>query len=139
MTTMEQPISSRAADRSTAGAMVAVMTWPIVALLLTGATHFSVEAIWPDLKTFFVPPVIGPILLAYGVWAGFAVVNVTRSFGLAIVAGAILGVLPLMLQSIGFGVLLGRGVDVGLLAGIFGFTMVLFGSLLGGGFASARR
>jgi len=64
---------------------------------------------------------------------------VTRSFGLAIVAGAILGVLPLMLQSIGFGVLLGRGVDVGLLAGIFGFTMVLFGSLLGGGFASARR
>ena len=28
---------------------------------------------------------------------------------------------------------------VSLLAGIFGFSMVLFGSLLGGGFASSRR
>jgi hypothetical protein len=31
--------------------------------------------------------------------------------------------------------ILGRGVSYGLLAGVFGFTMVFFGSIIGGGFA----
>jgi hypothetical protein len=139
MATMEQPITTRAQSRAGAGALVTVMTWPIVALLITGAWHFTVEAIWPDLKTFFVPAVLGPILLAYGAWAGYAAVRNLGSFVAAVVAGAILGVLPLVLDVVGFGVLLGRGVDTGLLAGIFGFSMVLFGSLLGGGFGSSRR
>jgi len=139
MATMEQPITTRATSRAGAGALVTVMTWPIVALLITGAWHFTVEAIWPDLKTFFVPAVLGPVLLAYGAWAGNAAVSNLGSFVAAVVAGAILGVLPLVLDVVGFGVLLGRGVDAGLLAGIFGFSMVLFGSLLGGGFASSRR
>lgn len=139
MTTIETPMDARAARRGGIARLAAVMVWPIVGLLITGAWHFTVEAIWPDLKMFFVPAVLAPILLAYGAWAGYAAVGATGSFLMAIVAGAILGVLPLMLDVVGFGVLLGRGVDAGLLAGIFGFSTVLFGSLLGGGFASARR
>jgi hypothetical protein len=139
MATLEQPIGGRAASRGGIGALATVMTWPVTALLITGAWHFTVEAIWPDLKTFFVPAVLGPVLLAYGAWAGYAAATGMGSFVAAVVAGAILGVLPLMLDIVGFGLLLGRGLDLGPLGGIFGFTMVLFGSLLGGGFASARR
>jgi len=139
MTTMEQPIKGGVAARSGATAMVGLMTWPIVALLITGAWHFTVEAIWPDLRNFFLPAVLGPVLLAYGAWAGYAAAGATGSFVAAIVAGAVLGILPLMLDIFGFGLILGRGVDAGLLAGVFGFSMVLFGSLLGGGYSSARR
>ena len=140
MTTMEQPINGGAvAAGSGAGVMVRALTWPIVALLITGGWHFTVEAIWPDLRNLFVPAVIGPVLLAYGAWVGYAAVSGTRTFVAAILGGAILGLLPLTLQTVGFGLILGRGLDAGLLAGIFGFTMVLWGSLLGGGFGSARR
>ena len=123
--------------RSTSGAATALrvaLVWPIVGLLLTGMWHFTVEAIWPDLRNTFVPAVIAPVLLAYGAWTGYRAVAAGGNYITAIVAGAILGLLPLMLDIVGFGMILGRGVDVGLLSGIFGFSMVLFGSLLGGGF-----
>src|SRR4026209_2230775 len=48
-----------------------LLVWPIVALLITGGWHFTVEAIWPDLRTFFVPPVLAPVLFAYGAWVGY--------------------------------------------------------------------
>lgn len=115
------------------------LTWPIVSLLITGMWHFAAEAIWPDLQNLFVPAVLGPVLLAYGAWAGYRTANGGGGYAGAIVAGVILGVLPLMLDIVGFGVILGRGTDVGLLAGVFGFSMVLFGSLLGGGYAAARQ
>jgi len=43
--------------------------------------------------------------------------------------------LPLLLDVVGFGMLLGRGVSPGMVAGVFGFSMVLIGSIIGGGFA----
>jgi hypothetical protein len=116
-------------------ALRTALIWPIVSLLITGMWHFSVEAIWPDLRNLFVPAVLGPILLSYGAWAGYRTVSAGGNYLVAIAAGAILGLLPLMLDTIGFGLILGRGLDSGSLAGIFGFSMVLFGSLLGGGLA----
>lgn len=55
--------------------------------------------------------------------------------GNVIVAGAILGILPVIAEVLGFGLILGRGFTRGVLAGVFGFGMVLFGALIGGGFA----
>ncbi len=115
------------------------LVWPIVSLLITGMWHFTIEAIWPDLRNTFVPAVLAPLLFSYGAWAGYRTVAAGGSYAVAIVAGAILGLLPLMLDIIGFGVILSRGVDVGLLAGVFGFSMVLFGALLGGGYAVSAR
>ena len=116
----------------------AALVWPIVSLLITGMWHFAVEAIWPDLRNTFVPAVLAPLLLSYGAWAGYGTARAGGGYVGAIVAGAILGILPLALDVVGFGMILGRGSDVGLLAGVFGFSMVLFGALLGGGFATAR-
>jgi len=39
-----------------------------------------------------------------------------------------------MLDVVGFGLILGRGTYAGLLSGIFGFTFIVFGSLIGSGF-----
>jgi hypothetical protein len=115
------------------------LKWPVISLLVTGGLHFTIEAIWPDLKTIFIPPVLAPLLLAYGFWVGYRAIQAGGTYLHAILAAAILGILPIMLEIVGFGVILGRGVDVGLLAGIYGFSFILFGSLIGAGFVLSGR
>ncbi|MEP6469892.1 MAG: hypothetical protein ABJC24_09000 [Chloroflexota bacterium] len=53
-------------------------------------------------------------------------------------AGVILGLLPLGLDIIGFGIVFGRGVDHDVLAGIFGLSFVTFGTLIGAGLMQSR-
>jgi len=114
---------------------VAALKWPVASLLITGGLHFMLEAVWPDLKTIFIPAALAPLLLAYGMWVGYRAITVGGNHGHAIVAAAALGVLPIMLDVVGFGLILGRGTHAGLLSGIFGFAFILFGSLIGSGFA----
>jgi hypothetical protein len=114
------------------------LTWPIVSLLLTGGIHFTLEAVRPDLQAMFVPAVLGPILLGYGAWVGYRAIQGGGSYVHAIVAGAVLGLLPLVLDVVGFGMILGRGVDAGTTAGIFGMAVVVFGTLLGAGIVLSR-
>jgi hypothetical protein len=137
MTTFAEAAAPKAATRAATGAAATLrvaLIWPIVSLLITGMWHFTIEAIWPDLRNTFVPAVLAPLLLSYGAWAGYRTVAAGGSYVLAIICGAILGLLPLMLDIVGFGLILGRGLDVGLLAGVFGFSMVLFGAVLGAGY-----
>ena len=115
------------------------LKWPVISLLVTGGIHFTLEAIWPDLSTFFIAPVLAPLLLAYGVWVGYLAIGVGGTYLHAILAAAILGILPIALDVVGFGVILGRGVDAGALAGIYGFAVILFGSLVGAGFVLSGR
>lgn len=110
------------------------LKWPVVSLLITGGLHFTIEAVWPDLRNTFIPPVLAPLLLAYGIWVGYRAIAVGGNYGHAVLAAAILGLLPIVLDVFGFGLILGRGTNVGLLSGIFGFTFILFGSLIGSGF-----
>jgi hypothetical protein len=109
--------------------------WPVIALVITGMTHLTVEAIWPDLQTFFMPPTLAPLLLAYGAWVGYRAVKFGSGFLPALASGVILGVLPLGLEIIGFGIVLGRGIDHGVLSGVFGMSYIVFGTLVGIGFA----
>jgi hypothetical protein len=94
--------------------------------------------ILPDLKNVFVAPALSPVLLGFGIWVGYRMAQNGGALSQVILAGAILGILPLILDIGGFGVILGRGVDQGLLSGVFGFSMILWGSLLGGGFALSK-
>jgi len=112
-----------------------VLMWPVVSLIVTGVIHFSLEAGFPDLHDVFIPAVLAPALLGYGVWIGYRMVRGGGTYLDALVGGLIAGLLPLALEIVGFGVLLGRGVQPGLIAGLFGFSQVAFGSLIGGGFA----
>src|SRR5215213_7132515 len=101
-----------------------ILMWPAISLIVTGSLHFAVEALWPDLRNSFVPSVLAPLLLAYGAWVGYRAAGAGRSFATAAGAGAILGLLPFTLDVVGFGLILGRGIQAGQLAGIFGFSLV---------------
>ena len=112
-----------------------ILLWPVVGLVVTGMWHLAIEAIWPDLQTIFVPAVLAPLLLAYGAWVGYRAVTFGAGFAMAVVAGIVLGLLPLGLEIVGFGMLLDRGIDHGVLAGVYGLSYITFGALLGAGFA----
>jgi hypothetical protein len=114
------------------------LKWPVIALVIIGVTHLVAEAIWSDLQTIFIPAVVAPVLLAVGVWIGVNAVRSGGNIGPVMIAGAVLGLLPLALDVIGFGILLDRGAEAGRLAGTFGFLMVFWGSLIGGGFTLSR-
>jgi len=115
--------------------MYGTLKWPVIGLLITGGLHFTAEAVVPDMKTVFTPSVLAPLLLAYGVWVGYRAVGLGGGYGQAILAGALLGLLPVVLDIFGFGLILGRGLDAGVRSGIFGFLFIFWGSLAGSGFA----
>lgn len=118
--------------------LVKTLKWPVIALLIIGGTHFALEALIPDARHFFTPVVVGAILVAVGTWLGYRAVQNGGNLTHALIAGAILGLLPVMLDIVGFGMLLGRGIAQGIQAGAFGFSMVVVGALVGSGFSLSK-
>jgi len=116
-----------------------VLAWPVVSLLLTGGLHFVLEAVWPDLRATFVPAVLAALLLACGLWVGYAMVEAGGTYLHALAGGVVLAILPVLLDEIGFGIILGRGTTAGALAAAFGGSTIVWGALLGGGVALSRR
>jgi len=117
--------------------LVKTLKWPVISILITGVVHLTIEALWPDLQQLFVAPSLAPLLLAYGLWVGYKAIHNGGNYVNAIVAGAILGVLPLVLETVGFGMIL--GFSGRFLVGVFGFAMIVFGSLIGSGFALGKK
>ena len=118
-------------------ALVRGLTWPIIALLVVGGTHLLAEALRPQLQDLIGPAVVMPIYLVAGGWAAYATVRAGGTFVHGLVAGAVLGVLPLVLQVVGFGLILGRDADVVMTTGIFGLFAIFWGGVLGAGIATA--
>ena len=142
MTTLQRDIDRPTALNATTalpGTLFRVLAWPMLSLLITGGFHFTIEAIWPDLRATVVPAVLAPLLLAYGIWVGVRAMGAGANYLTAIVAAAILGLLPVALDIVGFGIILDRGVSAGILAGVFGFSFIVFGALIGAGFVISGR
>jgi hypothetical protein len=118
-------------------ALVRGLTWPIIALLVIGGTHLVAEALRPQLKELIGPAVVMPIYLVVGGWAAYATLRAGGTFVHGLVAGAVLGLLPLVLQLVGFGLILGRDGDTVMTIGIFGWAATFWGSALGAGIATA--
>ncbi len=115
--------------------LVKTLKWPFIGMFIAGALHFIVEAIWPDLQGFYTTPVLGLVQFAFGICVGYKTVHNGGNFVMAVLYGALLGLFPLVVNPLSFGLILGRDPHVVLMAGVFGFSMVVFGSLVAGGFA----
>ena len=115
------------------------LKWPIVILLLVGGVHWLLELVLPGLQAWFTPPVVGLVLFVFGLSVGYRTIQNGGGLGPVILGAVLLGLLPIMLDVVGFGLILGRGLPQGVLGGVFGFSMILWGSLIGGGFALQAR
>jgi hypothetical protein len=115
-----------------------ILRWPVVVLAVTGMLHFAAEAALPDLRSNFGPGSLAPLFLVYGLWTGSTAIRLGASLWAAIAAGLVLGLLPLGLDIVGFGIVLGRGTDSGLVNGVFGLLTIVFGTLAGAGWATSQ-
>jgi hypothetical protein len=116
-------------------ALVRGLLWPVVTLLVIGTTHLLAEVVRPGLKDVIGPSVVAPIYLAVGAWAALSTRRAGGGWVQGIMAGVVLGFLPLALQMVGFGVLLGRDGDAVLTSGLFGLLAMTWGGAIGSGFA----
>ena len=105
--------------------LVRGLTWPVIALLIIGGSHLIAELLRPELEDLIGPAVIMPIHLVAGAWAGYATVRAGGTFIHGLIAGALLGLMPLALQLVGFGLILGRDPDAVTTMAIFGPAIVL--------------
>jgi len=117
----------------TMNAVARGLVWPVITLVLIGSTHLITEVIRPEMQAVFGPAVVMPIYLVAGGWAAFASLRAGSGLAGGIAAAAILGLLPVGLQVIGFGVLLGRPIEVVGTSATFGFVAILWGGFLGTG------
>jgi hypothetical protein len=101
--------------------------------VIIGATHLAGELIRPELHDAIEPAVAMPIYLVAGAWTAVATIRAAGSFLHGLVAGAILGFLPVALQLVGFGVILGHDSTAVTTAAIFGWLGVFWGGSLGSG------
>lgn len=115
------------------------LKWPFIAVFIAGLLHFVLEATLPEIHNFFTPPVLGLVQFSFGLWVGYAAVQNGGRFFTALLYGALLGLFPLLVNPLSFGLILGRDLNTTVLAGVFGFSMIIFGSLVAGGFAVSRN
>jgi len=117
--------------------MTRAIAWPILTLLLIGSTHLALEAFRPDLHDAIGPAVVMPIYLVIGGWTAFGAARAGGGFVGGLAAGAVLGLMPAVLQVVGFGILLGRDSGAVTTAGLFGWAGMTWGGAIGSGLGSA--
>lgn len=117
--------------------LVRSLMWPVVSLMAIGATHLIAELVRPELHEVIAPAVAMPIYLVSGGWAGYATIRAGGSVALGFLAAAILGVLPVVLQLVGFGLIAGGDASVVSTAALFGWLGVFWGGSLGSGIAAS--
>lgn len=118
-------------------ALIRGLIWPVVSLLIVGGSHFVAEALRPELQAVVGPAVVIPIYLVSGGWAAVATRRAGGSFLLGLLAGAILGLLPVMLQLVGFGPILGREAAATMSSATFGWLGIFWGGAIGSGLATS--
>jgi hypothetical protein len=132
--TDREPPIRRSGTMSTTARAIA---WPVLTLLVIGGTHLVLEAIRPELHDAVGPAVVMPIYLAVGGWAAFGVARAGGGFVGGLIAATVLGLMPALLQLVGFGVLLGRDSGTVTTAALFGLAGMTWGGAIGAGIASS--
>ena len=117
--------------------MARAIAWPIVTLLVIGATHLGLEAIRPGMHDVIGPPVVMPIYLVIGGWTAFGVARAGGGFVGGLIVAVALGLMPATLQVVGFGILLGRDADAVTTSALFGLAGMTWGGAIGSGIAAA--
>jgi hypothetical protein len=113
------------------------LAWPIVSLLIIGSSHLLAEMVRPALQTIFIPPVTMPVLLVIGGWTGVAVVRAGGTLIHGLLGAAVIGLFPVVLQLVGFGVILGRTWDTVVTTALYSFLAVFWGGAIGSGVATS--
>jgi len=113
------------------------LKWPIIGWIAVDVP-FVILSYIRGVSEVFTPATLAPLLLAFGVWAGYKIVQFNGGFVDAIVAGVVVGAVCGALIIIGPGIIRGAGVAAVWPLTVFAFEMNLFGAIVGGGYALSK-
>jgi len=112
--------------------LMKTLKWPAICLIIAGLIHVAAEMTMPALTALISLAVVAPVLLGFGILVGYRAAGNGGGLGQVLGAGVLLGLLPVILDTLAFGMILGRGVQIEFVGGIVGFLIIVWGALLGG-------
>lgn len=116
------------------------LKWPVIGWVIVDVVFLLASFVSPGVSAMLTPAALAPLLLLFGLWAGYKIVEFGGNFGSVIVAGLVVGLVCAFLIVIGFGAIndvLG-GIAGALPFGIFGLGLNVAGAIIGGGFALSK-
>lgn len=116
---------------------VRALKWPVIAWIEVDIVMLAMSYL-AGVMDMLTPAVIAPLTLAFGVWAGYKIVEFGGKVLDVVVAGAVVGVVCAGLTLVGFGLVRGMGFEAILPLAVFAAGFNLFGAFIGGGFALSK-
>lgn len=113
------------------------LKWPILSWVAVDVV-ILLSSYAEGITEMLTPAALSPILVAFGIWAGYRIVEFGGNYLSAIVAGLIVGAVCGVLIYVGLGGIRGLGLAEMWPMALFGFTFNIVGALIGGGFVLSR-
>jgi len=119
---------------------VNALKWPVIGWVVVDLVLLTASFVSPGIVVMMTPEALSPLLLLFGLWAGYIIVEHGGNFGSVIVAGLVVGFVCALLTVVGFGVInnVMGGISGALPFGVFSLGLNLAGAVIGGGFALSR-
>lgn len=114
------------------------LKWPIVSWVVVDVI-FLLTSYVEGVMAMITPEAVAPLAVAFGIWAGYKIVELGGGYGDALGAGVIVGLVCAVLTILGFGVIRAMGVGATFPLAVFALTFNIAGALVGGGFALTRK
>ena len=119
--------------------MMKMLKWPAIYLILAGIVHVIAVMTMPMLDALLTFPVVAPVLLGFGILTGYRAAMNGGGVGHVLAAGFALGLLPVILDTVAFGMIMGRGVPMMFVGGLAGLLTIVWGALLGGAIGASGK
>ncbi len=111
--------------------------WPVISWVVVDVI-FIVMLYVEGVQELMTMPVAAPLTIAFGIWAGYKMIELGGSYAGAIVAGVIVGAVCAILTILGIGIIHGAGVGATLPMAVASLGLNISGAAIGGGFALTR-
>lgn len=113
------------------------LKYPVISTIVVAIVFVAISYVGGVLN-MLTAPVLAPVALAIGAWAGYKIVEFKGNYADVIGAGVIVGIVGAVFILVGFGVVRGLGVDAMLPVSVFDLGFKIAGALVGGGFALTK-
>ncbi|MFQ5967728.1 MAG: hypothetical protein ACE5MI_08970 [Acidimicrobiia bacterium] len=111
--------------------------WPILSWVVADVVVLIVSYV-DGVVDMLTAAALTPVIVAFGVWTGYKVVELGGNYSSAIIGGAVVGVVCGLLIYLGLGGIRGLGLSDMWPMAVFGFAFNIVGALIGGGFALTK-
>lgn len=119
---------------------VNALKWPVIGWVVVDLVLLVASFVSPGIVVMMTPAALAPVLLLFGLWAGYKIVEFGGNFVSVLVAGLVVGIVCAFLTVVGFGVInnVMGGVAGAAPFGVFSLALNLTGAVIGGGFALSK-